>query len=190
MTRLLFLALFILLGIAALLGAKSCQEARHPVISAPAQDFSGQVAILGDGTPIFAPNGTITRTLANWLADPKSTSRYFEVGGQQFFAHTNRPTPETRGRLSHLVAMLTGSPDVMVEIVGHAAATGNPADDLRISRSHAEKARKMLIEQRIIEERLSVSARGATQPLPGLRPDDPHNDRIGLLLTFPDRTAH
>ncbi|PZU08639.1 OmpA family protein [Sphingomonas sp.] len=189
MTRLLFLLLFVLVGVAALLGIKSCQEARHPVISAPAQDFGGKVAILGDGTPIFAPNGTIARALADWLADPKSTRRYFEVGGRQFVGHTDEPTPETRARMTRLVAMLAGSPAVKVEIVGHAAASGNPAADMALSHAHAERARAMLVEEGISADRLSVSTRGAGQPLPGLRPDDPRNDRIGLLMTAPDRPA-
>jgi outer membrane protein OmpA-like peptidoglycan-associated protein len=188
MIRLLFLVLFIASGAAVAIGLKSCQERRSAAAAErPVRNFSRDVAILGDGTPMFAPNGTIARTLDDWLADETSTSRYFEVGGQQFNGRTMDPTPEAKARLTRLAAMLTGYPKVEATVIGHASRSDDAKADMLLSEKRAELVVRLLEEQGIRPQRLSAVGRGSIEPL--ANGNGAAADRIGLLLAYPDRVS-
>lgn len=176
MTRLLLFLLFAIAAAGVTLGLKSCQE-RRTILATATPGFGAQVAILGDGTPLFAPNGTIARTITDWLADPTATRRYFEVGGRQFVRGTE-PVPEAKARLTRLAAMLQAYPDVEAEVIGFARPTADPAADAQRAADHAQRVIDLLVADGVRRSRLSIGA-----PPPG----QPRSDRIALMLVYPDR---
>jgi outer membrane protein OmpA-like peptidoglycan-associated protein len=183
MIRLLLLILFIAAGAAMTFGLKSCAD-RRPVDATPAVNFNSEVAILGDGTPIFAPNGTIGRTLADWLRDPESTRRYFEVGGEQFPRNAIDPLPAAKARLTRLAAMLQAYPDAQVQVVGFAAPSRDAASDARLAELRSQRVVDLLAEGGVRRSRLSIAdhSRGFVEPSKGTTPD-----RVGFLLIYPKR---
>ncbi len=189
MIRLFFVAAFILAGLAATLGLRACQD--REIFRPPARNFAGEVAILGDGTPMFAPNGTIGRVLADWLGNPNSAEHYFEVGGTQFVGRAVDPTPDATARMTRLVAMLKAYPDVTAKIVGFTDASGDPAADQALSARRANRVVELLADQGIARSRLSAEGRGSTDPIASDRDAQARgrNNRIALFLRYPKREA-
>ncbi len=182
MIRFMFFVLIAVAGIALAVSLKSCAD-RHSVVGPAAANFASEVAILGDGTPMFAPNGTVARTLADWLQDPRSTERYFEVGGAQFRPGAIEPLPEAIARLTRLAAMLQAYPDAEARIVGYAAPSGNGHADAALAHNRGQHVIDMLVADGVRRSRLGLADRpDRPAGAPGLAAD-----RIGIILRYPKR---
>lgn len=182
MIRLMALLLFLSAGIAAMLTVKSCSE-RDPAAGPPAANFDTKVAILGDRTPIFAPNGTIGRTLADWLQDSRSTQHYFEVGGAQFGPGVADPLPEAKARLTRLAAMLQAYPEAQAQVIGFAAPPRNGVPAAQLARERSQRVIELLVTDGVRRSRLGLGEQpppAASSKQPGVLPD-----RIALLLRYP-----
>jgi hypothetical protein len=185
MTRFLLFLLFAGFGIAISIGLKS-HMASDPISGPPTTDFGSEVAILGDGTPMFAPRGTVARQLADWLADPNSRERYFEVGGTQFRRDEIRPVPEAEARLRRLATLLQAYPKVEARIVGYAASSGNSSADGLLARRRSMQVVDILTADGIARSRLGV----AEAPIgPAGVPGNTPADRIGVILRYQDPSS-
>lgn len=185
MIQILFFVTIMLIVVAGAVGLRSCDQ-RHsgPTVSTAA--FNAQVAVLGDGTPIFAPNGTITRQLADWLADPGSTQRLFEVGGDQFRGRAVLPTPEARARLMRFATMLKAYPAVDVRIIGFTEPSSDAAADAGLALRRARWVVDELVREGIRKSRLSATA-GGSSASGATMPRGARDERVALLLAFPGR---
>jgi hypothetical protein len=186
MTRLALFLLFVLAAISVSIGFKA-RAAGNPISGPTVAEFGSEVAILGDGTPMFAPLGTVARQLADWLGNPKSTEQYFEVGGAQFRPNAVEPLPEAEARLRRLATLLQAYPKVEARIVGYAAPSGNDAADAVLARERSLDVMEMLVADGIRRSRLAV-AEPSAEPSEDLRRGI-WPDRIGIILKYPKRVA-
>jgi hypothetical protein len=186
MSRLILLLGGVALIVAIILGLKACQDgtlALHPP-KIPAPVDLSSIVILHDGSVLTAPQGTIGRDLVDWLASPTRTSRYFELGGQEFVGRSAEPTIDSKVRIERLVDMLESSPDVTVKVLGFTAATGNRAADLRLSRARADWVVEALHDDGIARSRLSAEGRGGADAIASNATSQgrARNERVALLL--------
>lgn len=184
MARMIVLFVFITLVVSGSMALKRCSEESPPEPSEVRGDPSGIVA-LADGSTMAAPRGTVGRDLVDWLARRESGQKTFELGGQEFLGRTAELTPQSRGRVPRLIAMLRANPDVKVVIVGHTDPSGDQAADRAISLARADVVLGMLRDGRISAHRLSAKARAASDPVapndsPGNRQ---RNQRVSLILS-------
>jgi len=184
MAKVLLFVAFVAVVLAAVFGLKAYQDRPRRYVPIDEKVFRSEVALLRDGTPIFAPNGTVARALVDWLKTNDGKPRFFEVGGTQFVGRSATPTPEAQGRLTHLVMMLRAYPDVSVRVVGFTDASGDPRADLDLSERRARWVVGALADAGIPRRLLSYEGRGGTQSLPGAGAADRHqaDERVGFLL--------
>jgi outer membrane protein OmpA-like peptidoglycan-associated protein len=183
-TKVLLFVAFVAVLAAAVFGLRAYQNRPRPYVPIDQKVFSSEVALLRDGTPIFAPNGTVGRALVDWLKTNDGKPRFFEVGGTQFVGRSVTPTPEAKGRLTRLVMMLRAYPDVRVRVVGFTDASGDPRADLDLSERRAQWVFDALADAGIPRRLLSHEGRGGAQPLAGTGAADHHqaDERVGFLL--------
>lgn len=184
MARLILLLVFMALLASGSLALKRCSEESPPEPAEVRGDPSAIVA-LADGSTMAAPRGTVGRELVDWLATNESGQKTFELGGQEFRGRPAELTPESLGRVPHLIAMLRANPDVKVVIIGHTDPSGDPAADRAISQARADILLNILREGGISSRRLSTKAVGASAPIapnnsPGNRQ---RNRRVSLILS-------
>lgn len=184
MARMILLLVFMALFVSGSLALKRCSEEPRPESTEVRGDPSTIVA-LADGSTMAAPQGTVGRELVDWLATNEPGQKTFELGGQEFVGRTAELTPESRGRVPHLIAMLRANPDVDLVIVGHTDPSGDPAVDRAISQARADVLLGLLREGGISSLRLSTEARGASDPI---APNDSprnrqRNQRVSLVLS-------
>jgi outer membrane protein OmpA-like peptidoglycan-associated protein len=181
--RMIMLFVFMALIVSGSLALKRCGEVSPPEPTEVRGDPSAIVA-LADGSTMAAPRGTVARDLVDWLASREPGQKNFELGGKEFVGRTAELTPESRGRVPHLIAMLRANPDVKVVIVGHTDPSGDEAADRALSQARADVLLGMLRDGRISAHRLSTVARAASDPIapndsPGNRQ---RNERVSLIL--------
>ncbi|PTD19019.1 OmpA family protein [Sphingomonas fennica] len=188
MVRLIFLSLFLLLVAAGALALRSCDaRSDNPVPEeAPLNAAVADVIVgLPNGATLVAQKGTVGRQLIEWLAMNDGKAMPFELGGKEFLPGSTNPTVEDSGRLPRLVMMLKAYPDVDVQILGHARASGDERADIALSEARARFVVDRLRKEGIGEDRLSAKGVGSSQPLP---PDSPlraggaTDDRVSLVL--------
>ena len=184
MARMILLLVFMALVVSGSLALKRCRQESPPQPTEVRGDPSAIVA-LADGSTMAAPRGTVGRELVDWLATNEPGQKLFELGGQEFVGRTAELTPESRGRVPHLIAMLRANPEVNVIIVGHTDSSGDLAADRAISQARADVLLGMLRDTRISSHRLSTQARGASDPI---APNDSlanrqRNQRVSLILS-------
>lgn len=179
MVRAILFALFILVLASATMTVRACSQ---PVSEDPTTSARWEkIAILDDGSVMFAPDGTVARTLADWLKRPDGKSRWFELGGTQFEGRSIEPTPFTKTRLPRLAQMLKAYPDVKARLVGHSASTDDPAADLKLSQDRAHWVVRWLEQSGVAPVRLSAEGVGSSQPLfPPSSSQTESNGRITL----------
>jgi len=102
LARLLILLLFIWFLAEAVPSIKEHQH-KEPPPDPSAKLVNSEIVSLPDGATLFAPDGTIGRTLADWLERHETSGRYFNLGDNQFIGETAEPTAESRGRVPRLV---------------------------------------------------------------------------------------
>src|ERR1700712_2725406 len=100
--RFVFLLLFAVGFALAAMTLRACSMRSSADDTIP-QSQAEKIAVLGDGSVLFAPDGTVARELTDWLEQPDGDARWFELGGTQFLARSIEPTPFTERRLPHLV---------------------------------------------------------------------------------------
>ncbi len=181
MARMILLVLFIGLIFFGSIAVKRYSEESSPNPRGVDGDSSAIVA-LADGSTMAVPRGTVGRALVDWLSGRQPGQKTFELGGQEFVGGTAELTPESRGRITRLVAMLRANPDVKVVIVGHAAPSGNEAADRAMSQARADVVLEQLRDGRIASHRLSTEARAASDPI--VPNDSPRNRQRNQLVSL------
>lgn len=182
MARFILLFLFVALVAAAAIGIKNWGEA--PPVESAAADTSGLVA-LPDGSTLLAQQGTVGRDLLDWLERRQPGQKSFELGGEEFVGRTAQLTAESVGRIPRLAALLRTYPDVDAKVIGHTDPSADAEADMRLSRERAQTLVQRLEEGGISPTRLSIEARGSTDPIAAN--DTPEgrakNQRVTLMLT-------
>ncbi|MEG3084395.1 OmpA family protein [Sphingomonas sp. PB2P12] len=98
---------------------------------------AAQLAILNNGSVVFAPNGSIDATLVDWIDDPTPGTRRFDAGGDQFYASSAVPKNVDASELSSFVKILNAYPKANVEIVGYTEKTvpAHSAGEIAVARA-------------------------------------------------------
>jgi len=184
MVRFVFLLLFVIAFGSAALTLRDC-SGRVSTDEAIPQQQAEKIAVLQDGSVMFAPDGTVTRALTDWLEQPDEKARWFELGGTQFLGRSVEPTAFTEKRLPKLEQMLKAYPKVKASLVGHTGVTDDIQDDQRLSTARAEWARHWLIAAGTSARRLTASGAGSSHPLFANRSSQAgRNERVTLQLSF------
>ncbi|KAA3624680.1 MAG: OmpA family protein, partial [Bacteroidetes bacterium] len=72
---------------------------------------------------------------------------------------------QSTSELDRLVNLLSGNPDLKIQINGHTDNIGSEEDNLELSEARAETVYTYLIEKGISEERLRFKGFGESQPI-------------------------
>lgn len=182
MTRLLLFAFALAVVVAAALTVKSCGRT-EPVAPAQKADLSAVVS-LPNGTVMTAPKGTVGRDMVDWLASSDDSERYFELGGKEFDGRSIEPTIESKVRIERGVAILKANPDIIVEVIGFTAASGDAAADMKLSQARAEWIVNALSEGGIAKSRLTAEGHGGADPIgDNATPEGrARNERVAMIL--------
>ncbi len=134
---------------------------------------------------MVAPGGTVGRDLIDWFASKDRTSRYFELGGQEFIGRSVTPTVESQVRADRLIAMLKSNGDVTVKVIGYTNPSPDAAADQKLSEDRAQWLVRALADGGIAAERLSAEGQGAANPIGDTATDKGRamNERVALLLS-------
>lgn len=168
----------VLLVILYVIGSRREDALRSPESALP--PGASQIEILPDGVPLAAGTGTIGHELVDWLNAPGEGERYFEVGGLQYRGRSADLLPKAQRRLGSLVDLLGAYPRVSVTIVGYTNRSDDPAADLALSKTRAEKVLVQLVQGGVDPARLSAAGRGAANTLKG-RPAQ-ESERIAIAF--------
>lgn len=184
MVRLIFFMLFATAFAATALTIRACSTLASHADSVPFEQAK-KIAVLADGSVMFAPDGTVARELTDWLEQPDGDSRWFELGGTQFEGRSVEPTAFTMKRLPRLAQMLKAYPRVKARLVGHAGATADARGDLQLSLARAEWAAGWLVRNGVAAGRVSADGIGSNHPLFAMAsPQAGRNDRVSMELSF------
>jgi len=137
MARFVFLLLFVTVFAAAAITLRACSMRSSADDFIPASQAE-KIAVLQDGSVLFAPDGTVARELTEWPDQPDGDARWFELGGTQFLGLSITPTPFIEKRLPRLAQMMKAYSKVAATLVGHVAAMANADDDRRVSQARAD----------------------------------------------------
>lgn len=102
----------------------SCKDVRaapddaHATREAPAPE--GELVMLADGTTMVARKGTLSRSVADWLAGDEPTSRMFAFGSVAFVPETARLSPHGLGSAADLGTLLRATPSAQLTLDGAA----------------------------------------------------------------------
>lgn len=92
---------------------------------------------------------------------------------------------DAAARLDTIVAAYARSPDVRIELSGHADRSGPPAPNVRASRARAEAVAAFLAARGVPGAAMTIVSHGETRPLvptqDGVR--EPHNRRVEIVMT-------
>lgn len=172
----LFLMAFLLTG-GLILGTHSCGR------SSTAVEAGRDKVALRDGSVIFAPDGSITRELADWLDHPIGSEMRFEVGGVQFAPGSATPVPAAMPRVARLATMLRAYPGIRANIIGATNRTGDAERDRALSQSRADALVDMLVKAGVDRTRLNARGEGSARlRYPADAPNADLNNRIVLEL--------
>jgi outer membrane protein OmpA-like peptidoglycan-associated protein len=166
-------------------------HAKHRSDALPSPQDRGlaarSIVTLRDRSTMVAPEGTVGRDIADWLASNEPGSRYFELGGQQFVGDTSQPTEESEFRIDRLVAMLHANQDVSVQIVGFAQSAATPGESRRLSLDRARHVRDEIVKEGIAASRVTMEGRGDADPIAPNTTDEgrARNRRVAILVTRP-----
>jgi len=166
----------------------ACREAANESASAPSNTFGNtteHVVPLGNGTMLVAPKGSVARDILDWAKASGSGSRRFEFGGDQFVGKSTEPTPELRARLVPFEALIRAYPDLHAEIIGYTDATGDPAENQRISERRAARIVNELRQNGLSTVRVTSRGLGSADPIAdnGSVEGRASNQRVVLVLT-------
>ena len=162
------LALLAALGLAVALGLRACSlfdEGPSPESQPAGGHAMASVVSLGHGRTMIAPRGTVAGDLVSWLASGEEGERYFEAGGREFVGNSAEFAPESWNRIDRFAMMLQAHHDVRARIVGFSDASGNAAEDQRLSEARARQVVNEIAAHGIAPSRLSFEGRGSADPI-------------------------
>ena len=70
-----------------------------------------------------------------------------------------------RDTVDAIAATLKAHPEVTVDVIGHTDWIGTNAYNMRLSRARAETVRRVLVEDGVTNDRISVKWRGEEEPI-------------------------
>ena len=105
------------------------------------------------------------------------------VLGVQFATASARLQPGSAAELDRAARVLLDNPSLRVEVAGHTDPTGDPQQNVRLSRLRAEAVRQYLVEKGVPPQRLIAQGYGSTRPrVPGRSAAaNAQNRRVELL---------
>ena len=112
-----------------------------------------------DGCPDTAP------VVAKPPPPPPPPPPIKNIDAIDFARGLNTLTPESLPVLDAAAEVLKVHPEAKLQIVGYTDATGNEANNLRLSRDRAEVVRAYLIKRGLAPERITAIGRGSADPL-------------------------
>jgi outer membrane protein OmpA-like peptidoglycan-associated protein len=142
--------------------------------------------VLPNGERVDLISGSFNQAFAEWLAsNPTDLSRRFHFDVVEFDTGSAALTARSRDEVGRFARVLGAYPAVRVRLIGHTDATGNDADNLRLSVERAERVKGALVAAGIAADRIEVEGRGATEPK---APNDTdagraQNRRVELMVT-------
>lgn len=136
-----------------------------PESQPPGDRTAESVVSLGHGRTMVVPRGTVAGDVVDWLASGAQGERYFEAGGREFIGNSAELAPESWNRIERFVMMLQANHDVRARIVGFSDASGNAAEDQRLSETRARQVMIEIAAHGIAPSRLSFEGRGSANPI-------------------------
>ncbi|MDG2112951.1 MAG: OmpA family protein [Actinomycetota bacterium] len=94
----------------------------------------------------------------------------------------DEPSDESKAALDVVAQLLNEHPDLMVEVIGHVAATSDSAADQELSLARAWAVAGYLEWRGVSFDRMDVSGVGGTDPLGADESDNITNDRIEIRI--------
>ena len=86
----------------------------------------------------------------------------------QFASGSARLQPGSSAALDRAARVLLDNPSIRVEVAGHTDPTGDPQQNVRLSRLRAEAVRQYLVDKGVTPQRLIAQGYGSTRPrVPG-----------------------
>ena len=163
---LIALGLLAALVLTVALGLRACSMLDAPPPEAVAGGRPiGSIVSLGRGRTMVAPRGTVARDVVGWIASGAEGERYFEAGGREFIGNSAELAPDAWNRIERFVMMLQADHDVRARIVGYSDASGNAAEDQRLSEARGRRVMIEIAAHGIAPSRLSFEGRGSANPV-------------------------
>lgn len=183
----ILLGLLAALGLTVAAGLSACGllDARGPESRLAGDRISGSIVTLGRGRTMVAPSGTVAADIVAWLASREEGKRRFEAGGRQFLGNSDEPAPDSWNRIERFATMLQANHDVRARIVGYSDASGDPAEDRRLSEARARRVMDEIAGLGVEPSRLSFEGRGSADPVADDATLDgrAHNRRVAIILS-------
>ncbi len=152
-----------------LLRGRSVQPAAGDVASggvSVAKNAIARVDLPGGGS-VSVPQGSIDYELARFLADPSAQDlpKTFVFDHLNFESAGTQLTPDSVATVDNLARVLNAYPTAAVQLVGHADNTGSSDANQQLSLDRANAIKGMLVNQGVIETRISTTGLGESRPL-------------------------
>ena len=92
--------------------------------------------------------------------------------------------PQFRGSLDDVARSLNAYPQTLIDVIGHADATGRADYNQNLSERRAGAVANYLIDRGVLRDRLYVEGRGSTQPIAdnSTEPGRAQNRRVEIVL--------
>lgn len=179
--------LFIGAAIAAILAFRSCTttEAEAPVAppvaenSALAPSAAAQRVTLPDNAQIEIMPGTITYDLYTFVSGTEAAPKTFTFDRLNFDTGSAAIRAEDQPTIDSIAVIMKAYPNVSGEIVGYTDATGNAADNEKLSADRSTNVMNAIIAKNIAASRLSSRAGGVADTLAGA---DQNARRTDLII--------
>jgi|GEM_PF-2722088 len=109
----------------------------------------------------------------------------------KFMGATSKLSLVSLPLIGELAEAMVKEPGVQLEIVSHVPASGDPKNDMTLSRRRAHAVRKALVQREVPAHRLTATGRGSEEPLaPNVtRSGRRLNDRMELRLVDGDNSS-
>lgn len=118
------------------------------------------------GTGVASADGSAPDSAAaNMVIEETDAGLRLSVRDIRFVADSARILSEEKWRLDEIADVLKQLPGRLFLIEGHAASTGNPAGEQRLSVERAKTICEELVKRGIAEQQLTYTGYGSTQPV-------------------------
>lgn len=183
----ILLALLAALGLTVALGLRACSMLDDSPVESPLPGgrAAGSVVSLGYGRTMVARRGTVARDVVDWMASRADGERYFEAGGREFIGNSAEFAPQSWNRIERFAMMLKADRHVRARIVGFSDASGNAAEDQRLSEARARRVMIEIEAHGIAPSRLSFEGRGSVNPIAdnATQAGRARNRRVAIILS-------
>jgi outer membrane protein OmpA-like peptidoglycan-associated protein len=134
------------------------QETPAPLPVAPMPDTATVSPANSGATSLVSSQPVETVDLDREILAPHRIPAHFAWGSRHI-------QPSARAGLDSLATRLVETPELLVEIQGHADATGSRRANMVLSRARAQQVRRFLISRGVPPERIRIRGLGATTPV-------------------------